>query len=242
MDTGAIEDRPPDASRYRWLGQIVTVLLLAAVAELGVLLATAGWQAAALSNQLASLRAAAGHLDVYDRSKVYAVRINSRKPNEWAWRIYLPGNHTYVIYNYRGRMPELQDPVDPDRQRQTYFGTGSRGAIQSGEFVLRFRVEERSDRQWETKVITQSGFGSVAAAPHGTWLADRDWRESSAIPAAAQREFSADATFDLIRLRKNPPLIPMTPNAERKRSCCGFREVRRPIDVCPLRHARHLRN
>ena len=183
-------------------GQLFTGALVIAIAVLGVWLAIAGRQAIALQRELANLRTEAGYLEIHDRSKVYAVWIPSLRPNEWAWRIYLPENHTYMIYNYRGLMPVLADSTEPDRAAQTRSGTGSYGSIPSGEFVIRFRVEEGSNGQWLTKVVTRTGMSSVGSVPRSGWLSNRDWNESSAIPKGEQREFPADATFDLIRLRQ----------------------------------------
>jgi hypothetical protein len=181
-----------------WWSRIVSATSWIVIVLLAVALGNVGREASALKTELRKLRAEAGHLDVHDRSKVYAVRVRTNEPNEWAWRIYLPGNHTYTLYNYCGRMP-AGEGLDP---HHTGSGSGSYGAINSGEFVLRFSLEEGPDGQWITKVISRASSGSIGSKPRTSWLADRDWDESSAIPAEGQREFPRDATFDLIRLRQ----------------------------------------
>ena len=177
---------------------VFSIALLIAIAVLGVQLIVAGSHASALRAELAELRSKAGHLDVHDRSKVYVTRIATELENEWAWRIYLPGNHTFMLYNHRGRMRAIEE----GGIHQRMFGSGSSGSIDSGEFILRFRLEERPDGRWYAKVISRTNSSLWGEEPRSSWLADRDWEESSAIPADGQREFPRDAAFDLIRLRQ----------------------------------------
>jgi hypothetical protein len=187
---------------------LFSIVLFIAIAVLAAQLTLAGIQASALRAELAELRSKAGHLDVHDHSKVYVTRIRTESDNEWVWRIYLPGNHTFTLYNYRDQMPT----PDGDSALQIGRGSGTYGPIASGEFLLRFRLEEGPDGVWITKVQSRTSSTSFSNNPRTSWLADRDWEESSAIPAEGQREFPRDATFDLIRLRQESAVDPNDPS------------------------------
>ena len=191
----------PPRARTSWWARLVSALLLAVIAVLGVLLASAGREASALQKERTQLRAEAGHLVIADPNKIYAVQIPTRDPYEWAWRIYLPPNHAYQQFNYQGRMPDPARSRDPELRQARRAGGGSSGSIESGEFVFRIKLEQGPNGQWITKTIKSRGGGSMGQKPKSDWLAKRDWQETSDIPRSGQREFPADAAFEVLRLR-----------------------------------------
>jgi hypothetical protein len=185
--------------RVNWLSTVITCLFVGVITGLGIALAYEGSRVRKFESELARLRAEAGHLKIYDRSKVYAVAIESQTPNEWAWRIYLPGNHTFQIYGRMGRMP--RDYVL--RQGQKRLGSGWSGSMSPGENVLRFRLQEGSDGQWTAKTFSRAGGGGkIGSIPPTAWLVNHDWEESSDVPTEGQCELPPDATFELLRLRQ----------------------------------------
>jgi hypothetical protein len=93
--------RNADPGWSRWLSAI----LLAGIVVLAMLLTKSGRVATALRTELKTLREVAGHLDVKDPNKIYAVRLSTDSPYEWAWRIYLPPGPELHLHEWTGRMP-----------------------------------------------------------------------------------------------------------------------------------------
>jgi hypothetical protein len=202
MNAVTFPTSPQTRTPNHWLARSFSALLLIAIAVLGSSLFVAGRELRTLKSELTSLRSEAGHLVIYDRSKVYVTRVKPKQPNEWAWRVYLPGNHTFALFDYRGRMPTVDPAMSTDWQRQISTGDGSMGGVVSGEFIIRWRLERLADGRWASRLISGDTLSRTTGLPHSPWLANRDWEESSAIPAEGQREFPREATFDLIRLRQ----------------------------------------
>ena len=200
-----IDDKPIDAApqqaRTSWWAHLVSALLISVITVLGILLAIAGLEASSLKKELRQLRSEAGHLVISDANKVYAVRIPTADPYEWAWRIYLPPNHSYRLFSYRGRMPAIDKSRDVDWRQVRRAGSGTSGGIQSGEFVFRVKLHEDQDEQWVTTTISPHGWGSMGQKPRTDWLARRDWEETSDVPGEQQREFAMNAAFELLCLR-----------------------------------------
>jgi hypothetical protein len=187
---------------HRWWTHPLSIVMLAAIVLLALALAQAGRQAIVLRRELKSLRRVAGHLDIKDPNKIYAVRIPTDDPYEWAWRVYLPPGPELHLHEWKGRMPAEGLPHDPDWR--TLRGTdyqGTIGSINPGEITIRVLLERQPSGEWMVTTWEGRNRGTGRFGYRTDWLAGRSWSELSDVPIGEQREFPAEGALTLLRLR-----------------------------------------
>jgi hypothetical protein len=204
---GQFESHPKPAP-LRWS----SAGLLTAVAALVVLLVISGFEAVALRRELAQLRLRAGHLDVKDPTKIYAVRVATNDPYKWAWRIYLPENHAYRLQEYTGRMPAEtrlhERPWQPsqlqDAQWRNSHGIGFGGAsggVGAGEILIRVALLKEDDGKWRLTTRSLAAGSSGNFRYRSDWIDERAWSEATDVPMGEQLELPAQNGILLLRLR-----------------------------------------
>jgi len=199
---------------YRlWLPRLVTAAFLMVICVLAVFVWTAGRDLRGLESELLDLRAKGGHLIVADADKIYAVQIETDDPYEWAWRVHIPNNRTYRLSSYHGMMPATGTPHDESWRtiKGASYG-GGYGTLAHGDYVLRIKLLQQPNGQWQTKIVFPNGWSSFGVAPANSWLSDRAWEVASDVPAGNQREFSGQGKMDLLRLRHESAVAEADPN------------------------------
>jgi hypothetical protein len=204
-------ESPAHPAQSRW----TSAVLLISIAVLTLLLVISGFEAVSLHRERAQLRLIAGHLDIKDPTKIYAVRIDTKDPYQWAWRIYLPENHQYRIQEYTGRMPaetrlnepewhpsQLEDAQWRNMHRIGFGGTS--GGVNAGDFLLRVALTKESDGNWRLTARSLAAGSSGSFRYRSDWIDDRAWSEATDVPMGEQVELPAQNGILLLRLRNEP--------------------------------------
>ena len=155
-------------SRLRPRVSLLTAFLLTTIVGLSIVTLQLWREVAPLREQVRSMRAELGLLNIEDPTVAQAIQLGTREADHWKWRIYLPPGPEYELFVYSGkRIPPRQGLDWLAAVKKS--GGGMSTTMDGGEFV--FNVElKKQDNRW--LVLTSTGMdrkGGVTSV-QGDWL------------------------------------------------------------------------
>jgi hypothetical protein len=151
-------DVPPPPRRARF--SLATLLLVMALAALGVTV----WQLYAelvpMRVELRRLRDEVGELSIEDKTKLNAIAVRTKEPFTWKWRVWIPSGRKYQLHY-----------ADRDIPRQGFpRGHGMLFISEPGEMWIEYRISrDPNTGKWMDKLSTSNG--SVGSS-------QQDWVEA----------------------------------------------------------------
>jgi hypothetical protein len=110
---------------------LLTVLLVMTIAGLSLVIWRQWREVGPLRAEVRRLRNEVGELSIDDRTKVYAIRIPTKEPLSWKWRVWLPDATGGVIHFHFG---EVARDGFPDSHHSSGLG------LHAGEHVIELKV------------------------------------------------------------------------------------------------------
>ena len=136
------------------------------------------------------LRRAMGILAVEDRSRIHVLPVDVQEPLTWRYRLYLPEDREYRIYEVTHNIPQEGFPPEDG---------ASYSSIRSGETTITLKVQKDPKGHWIASVYTDSGSASFGIPlAHAQWL-EKPTQRNFFGPKA--ENFAADERIVLMRLR-----------------------------------------
>lgn len=149
---------------------LLSLLLLVAVAALGMATFLLWRELAPLRAEVQQLRAETGRLTIRDPSKVHAIQVETGDDNEWKWRVRVPAGKRYMFKRRSDNVPGSGFPSL----------VGGSGPLTEGEYVITYSIRQDSEtEEWRGRFVVRrvgddDNVGVVlsgGAGPFG-WL---DW-------------------------------------------------------------------
>lgn len=185
---------------------LLTALLLMTIVGLAIVTTRLWREVSPLREEMFRLRQELGYLSIKDENKIYAIEVLSGDPDVRRFRVYLPKNKSFKIYDRIHTLPgrprgmSRADWLKSSLQSRS----GTTSSIDGGEFTIECRVrrDPETKDQWKLEhTILGRGTGSVGSGM--PWLSDRRaWSTSSDVTVGKQQECNPDEGVVLYTLRQ----------------------------------------
>lgn len=187
--------------RFRPRISLLTVILLTTIVGLSIVTAQLWREVDPLRQQVRSMRAELGLLNIDDPMVAQAIQLGTNSADHWKWRIYLPPQGNYELLVYSGTIP-------PHGVHQSWYNairqsaSGMSSTIAPGEFVLHVELF-KEDSQWNVITTRGEGLNRSVMSVQGDWLSQMTSRGvTSSVSADNAASFPPGQPIHLMTLHE----------------------------------------
>ncbi len=137
--------------RFRPRISILTALLLMTIVGMAIVVALQWREIGPLRAEVKKIRNETGRLNVEDKSKLWAIQVDTKNELTWKWRIWIPENRKFAVNVTGESIPKRGFPQQ---------NLGTIWFRQPGEQIVMYRIQ-RDPRDGEWYGSMRAGSGSV---------------------------------------------------------------------------------
>lgn len=177
------------AAPRRWAARfsLLTVLLVVTIVALTVAVTKLAREVGPLRVEIAKLRDEVGQLNITDRTKLHALRVETDNALEWKWRLWIPAGASYRLRCCGNKVSATGFPEDG----------GTMYLREPGEQVVRYVISrDARDGRWKGKLHTSTG--SVGGDDH-VWVEWPSTRSTSSGVGSSTQSYAPHERVEIVR-------------------------------------------